>query len=175
MLIGSSASEPSANAAELIEAKKKQPSTAEVVGFIWRPCREGNERYTRLRVEESRRWVPAFAGTTKWCAATLLHVVLLLAPAAGTAAHFALPGPSRPRRAGGGKVGRAIAGRRGASSTPVHGCTVGNPRSLLAKSRAQGCARDRDREGAFFFGYFLLGKQKKVTGDQGWSTTRTRT
>jgi len=28
----------------------------------------------------------------------------------------------------------------------------------------------RGAEGAFFFGYFLLGKQKKVTGDQGWST-----
>src|SRR5438874_2073958 len=38
-----------------------------------------------------------------------------------------------------------------------------------------GSPRDRGREGAFFFGYFLLGKQKKVTGDQGGSTKRTRT
>ena len=50
------------------------------------------------------------------------------------------------------------------------GRAPGEPRSLLAKSRGHGCPRDRDREGALFFGYFLLGKQKKVTGDQGWST-----
>jgi hypothetical protein len=34
---------------------------------------------------------------------------------------------------------------------------------------------NRGREGALFFGYFLLGKQKKVTGDHGWSTKSTRT
>jgi hypothetical protein len=34
---------------------------------------------------------------------------------------------------------------------------------------------DRDREGAFFFGYFLLGKQKKVTGGHGWPTNHTWT
>ena len=52
----------------------------------------------------------------------------------------------------------------------AHGRALSKPRSLLAKSRGHGCPRDRGREGALFFGYFLLGKQKKVTGDQGWST-----
>ena len=49
--------------------------------------------------------------------------------------------PSRPRRAGAGIAARSAGARRMR-------------------------ARDRDREGAFFFGYFLLGKQKKVTGRQ---------
>src|SRR5437868_7971185 len=47
------------------------------------------------------------------------------------------------------------------------GCALSEPRSLLAKSRGHGCPRDRGREGAFFFGYFLLGKQKKVTRPPG--------
>jgi hypothetical protein len=34
---------------------------------------------------------------------------------------------------------------------------------------------NRDREGAFFCGYFLLGKQKKVTSRHGWRMKSTRT
>ncbi len=34
---------------------------------------------------------------------------------------------------------------------------------------------DRGREGAFFFGYFLLDEQEKVTRPPGWRTNRTRT
>jgi hypothetical protein len=42
-----------------------------------------------------------------------------------------------------------------------------NLRSVLAQSRGHGCPRDRGREGALLFGYFLLGKQEKVTPSQG--------
>jgi hypothetical protein len=51
-----------------------------------------------------------------------------------------------------------------ASSTPAHGRAVGEPRSLLAESRGQGCPRDRGREGLFLW---LLSFRKKVTGRQG--------
>ena len=75
------------------------------------------------------------------------------------------PGPSRPRRAGAGKVARsAIARRMRASPMSVQGRTVSGPRSLLAKSQGHGCPCDRGREGVLFFGDFLLDKQKKVTG-----------
>jgi hypothetical protein len=88
------------------------------------------------------------------------------------------PGPSRPRRAGGGSAAcfrtRARAWRR-ARSRRAQGCALSEPRSLLAKSRGQGCPRDRGREGAFFFGYFLLGKQKKVTRPPGGRTKCTGT
>ena len=83
------------------------------------------------------------------------------------------PGPSRPRRAGAGKVARsAIARRMRASPMSVQGRTVSGPRSLLAKSRGQGCPRDRGREGVLFFGDFLLDKQKKVTRPPGWRTKK---
>ena len=47
-----------------------------------------------------------------------------------------------------------------------------NLRSLLAQSRGHGCPRDRGREGALFFGDFLLGKQKKVTRPPGRRTEK---
>ena len=74
------------------------------------------------------------------------------------------PGPSRPRRAGGGNSREAVARRMRASPMSVQGRTVGEPRSLLAKSQGHGCPCDRGREGVLFFGDFLLDKQKKVTG-----------
>ena len=97
------------------------------------------------------------------------------ASAAGTAALGSSRVPSRPRRAGGGIVARsAVAGRRPASSTRVHGRTPGEPRSLLAQFAGHGCPANRGREGAFFFGYFLLGKQKKVTRPPGWRSKKHR-
>jgi len=71
------------------------------------------------------------------------------------------PGPSRPRRAGGGKVATAIAGRMPASSTSVHGRTVGESRSLLAKSRGHGCPRDRGREGVLVLWWLSFGQAKE--------------
>ena len=50
-----------------------------------------------------------------------------------------------------------------------------NLRSVLAQFAGQGCPANRGREGALLFGYFLLGKQEKVTGRQGWRTNHTRT
>jgi len=38
------------------------------------------------------------------------------------------------------------------------------PLRLLAKFAGHGCPANRGREGVFFFGDFLLDKQKKVTG-----------
>ncbi len=38
-----------------------------------------------------------------------------------------------------------------------------NP-AACSRSLPAGMPANRGREGAFFFGYFLLGKQKKVTG-----------
>jgi hypothetical protein len=55
-------------------------------------------------------------------------------------------------------------------SPRAQGCALGEPRSLLAEFAGHGCPANRDREGVLFFGDFLLDKQKKVTGDQGWST-----
>ena len=70
------------------------------------------------------------------------------------------PGPSRPRRAGGGKVATAIAGRMPASLPTVHGRTAGKPRNLLAESQGHGCPCDRDLEGAFLW-LLSLCKQRK--------------
>src|SRR6476646_2896203 len=87
----------------------------------------------------------------------------------------ALPGPlsaaARTRR----KSREAVAGRMPATSTRAHGCAPGEALRVLAKFAGQGCPANRGREGALFLGYFLLGKQKKVTGDHGWSTKHTRT
>ncbi len=58
------------------------------------------------------------------------------------------PGPSRPRRAGAGNCREAVAGRMPASSTSVHGRTVGEPRSLLAQFAGRTPA-NRGREGVF--------------------------
>ena len=57
----------------------------------------------------------------------------------------------------------------------------GLPRFALTRDplgrgeQAEDQSRQRSREAALFFGDFLLGKQKKVTGDHGWSTKHTRT
>ncbi len=88
----------------------------------------------------------------------------------------ALPGSlsaaARTRR----KSREAVPRRMPAHSTRAHGCAPGEALRVCLRSHAGMDARaDRDREGAFFFGYFLLGKQKKVTGDHGWSTKHTRT
>ena len=88
---------------------------------------------------------------------------------------LALPGPLSAAASARRKSREAGARRMRARSTRAQGCAPGEPRSLLAQSRGQGCPRDRGREGAFFFGYFLLGKQKKVTGGHGWPTKHTRT
>ena len=48
------------------------------------------------------------------------------------------------------------------------------PERACAVRRARMPA-NRGREGALLFGYFLLGKQEKVTGRQGWRTERTGT
>ncbi len=47
-------------------------------------------------------------------------------------------------------------------------CSRRSPPSPCVVCRGMDAPADRDREGAFFFGYFLLGKQKKVTGGHGW-------
>jgi hypothetical protein len=66
------------------------------------------------------------------------------------------------------EIAARSAGARRMRVRPIsaHGCAVSGPRSLLAKFAGHGCPANRGREGAFFFGYFLLGKQKKVTGRQ---------
>src|SRR6478752_3590237 len=56
--------------------------------------------------------------------------------------------------------------------TTGHGWPVGRTRPPVANPRLR---RGRESEGAFFFGYFLLGKQKKVTGRHGWRPNHTRT
>ena len=53
-------------------------------------------------------------------------------------------------------------------------CSRRSPPSPCVVTRAWMPARPRPR-GCCFFGYFLLGKQKKVTGRHGWSTKHTRT
>jgi hypothetical protein len=127
--------------------------------------------------KKRRRWVPAFAGMTKLGSRRLAHPScssVLLSPSCFCAPCFcgrdcralALPGSLSAAASRLRKSRAAIAGRMPASSTSAHGRAVGEPRCLLAKSRGHGCPRDRGREGAFFFGYFLLGKQKKVTGRQ---------
>jgi hypothetical protein len=78
------------------------------------------------------------------------------------------PGPRAARRVGGGKARRG-ARRKRARSLPVHGRTLNEPRSPLAQS-AGTMPADRAARGALLFGYFLLGKQEKVTGPQGCGT-----
>ena len=74
------------------------------------------------------------------------------------------------------KSREAVAGRMPATfDESTRMCSRRSPPSLLAEFAGHGCPANRDREGAFFFGYFLLGKQKKVTGDHGWPTKHTRT
>ena len=82
----------------------------------------------------------------------------------------ALPGPLSAAASRRRKSRAAIAGRMPATSTRAQGCAPGEALRVLAESRGHGCPRDRGREGVLFFGDFLLDKQKKVTGDQGWST-----
>ena len=53
-------------------------------------------------------------------------------------------------------------------------CLSADLRSVLALVAGQGSG-DRGREGAFLFGYFLLGKQEKVTRSQGCERNNTRT
>jgi hypothetical protein len=76
------------------------------------------------------------------------------------------PGPSRPRRAGGGN---SRAERGHAQDARASDLGTG-----MCRERTPEPAREV-REGAFFFGYFLLGKQKKVTGGHEWPTNHTRT
>jgi len=59
---------------------------------------------------------------------------------------------------------RRVAGRRPASSLSGHGWPVSEPPQ---RPRAVGRQADRARGGALLFGYFLLGKQEKVTRAQG--------
>ena len=68
----------------------------------------------------------------------------------------------------------AIAGRRPATLLLYTDVLSAKP-AACSRSLPAGMPANRGREGALFFGYFLLGKQKKVTGDQGWSTKNTRT
>src|SRR5580765_5921919 len=69
----------------------------------------------------------------------------------------ALPGSlsaaARTRR----KSREAVAGRMPATSTRAHGCAPGEALRVLAKFAGHGCPANRDREGALFLGYFLLG------------------
>jgi len=52
-----------------------------------------------------------------------------------------------------------------ARSLPAHGRAVSEPRSVLTSVAGQEPG-DRDRGGALLLGYFLLGKQEKVTRSQ---------
>jgi len=58
-----------------------------------------------------------------------------------------------------------------ARSLPAHGCAVSEPRSALTSVAGQEPG-DRDRGGALLLGYFLLGKQEKVTRPPGWRTEK---
>ena len=76
----------------------------------------------------------------------------------------------------GGRTSRVPRTRAARGIAPIrttgHGWPVGRTRPPVANPRRR---RGHGAEGAVFFGYFLLGKQKKVTGDHGWSTKSTRT
>ena len=141
------------------------------------------------REPKQRRWVPAFAGTTKFVAganlktlesratplsrlrkrvrvrARWLTISLNVASAARTAALCSSRVPSRPRRGRGGKSpqGRAHDARAFAVR-PGTACQ----RTSVASSRSRraGARRPRSR-GCVLFGYFLLHKQEKVTPSQG--------
>ena len=98
------------------------------------------------------------------------------ASAAGTAALCSSGSPlGRGEQAQ--EIAARSAGARRMRARPIsaQGCAVSGPRSLLAESQGHGCPCDRGREGALFLGYFLLGKQKKVTGGHGWPPYHTRT
>ena len=58
-----------------------------------------------------------------------------------------------------------------ARSLPAHGRAVSEPRSVLTKSPGT-MPGDRDRGGALLLGYFLLGKQEKVTRPPGGRTEK---
>jgi len=84
---------------------------------------------------------------------------------------------SSPLSSGGGwtekpRAPHAGGARDRADSDNRAGCPVGRTRPPVANPRRR---RGRESEGAFFFGYFLLGKQEKVTGRHGWRTKHTRT
>ena len=61
---------------------------------------------------------------------------------------------------------RRVAGRMPASSLSAHGCAVSEP-PQRPRDVAGLEPGDRGRGGALLFGYFLLGKQEKVTRAQG--------
>ena len=76
------------------------------------------------------------------------------------------------RRADGSAAQSAVGAMDRADSAAGHGWPVSRTRPPVANPRRR---RGRGSEGAVFFGYFLLGKQKKVTGRHGWRTKSTRT
>ena len=76
----------------------------------------------------------------------------------------------------GGRTSRVPRTRAARGIAPIrprgHGWPLGRTRPPVAnRSRSE----RRGAEGAVFFGYFLLGKQKKVTGRHGWRPNHTRT
>ena len=81
-----------------------------------------------------------------------------------------------PLSSGGGRTEKPREARAARGTAPIrttgHGWPVGRTRPPAANPRLR---RGRESEGAFFFGYFLLGKQKKVTGRHGWRPNHTRT
>jgi hypothetical protein len=82
-----------------------------------------------------------------------------------------------PLSSGGGRTEQPRAPHAGARgiapiSTTGHGWPVGETRPPVANRSLR---ERRESEGAVFFGYFLLGKQMKVTGGHGWPTNHTWT
>ncbi len=122
------------------------------VSRIWRHVYRRRRRYAA----HSKPVIPAKAG---------IHLMPLL---------FALGSPlsSGEGRTEKPRAPHAGGARDRADSAAGHGWPVSRTRSPAADRSLR---ERRGSEGAVFFGYFLLGKQKKVTGGHGWPTKHTRT
>jgi hypothetical protein len=103
------------------------------------------------------------------------HRIYATSDISDTSVSFALLFGS-PLSSGGGRTDQPREARAARWIAPIsttgHGWPVGETRPPVANRSLR---ERRESEGAVFFGYFLLGKQKKVTGGHGWPTKRTRT
>ena len=137
---------------------RRDPSRrpARCAGFSVRP----SPLHRGTREQEQRQMVLAFAAARAPLGAIVWSVLSLLRQGRPRSA---LPGfPLGRGEQAEEKVATARPAGCAARSTSVHGRAVGEPRSLLAQSPGR-MPGDRGREGVFLFGYFLLGKQEKVT------------
>ena len=110
-------------------------------------------------VRDSHAWMFRSVGSSRTgCAPTV--DLQLLAPAPGSWL-LALRGPRMTRRAGGG-IARRVAGMDAGQFVVRAGCPVDKPRNPSAHLEGRRPGR-RVIRGALLFGYFSLGKQRKVT------------